>query len=230
MSGGAPVRWIVDTLDTGSAIIGAHADAEPEFGRRVGGELHRIGRAVRIGDFLAIPDTVREDVTGLVNVMGERIDSMRFETGETDTIIPAASRELMRTGLPLSLPPGAEVRWGNLEPIETFGAVEGRIQTLTNRGQFRFTLYDTLHDKGVSCYLAPAYKDIMRDAWGRLALVEGVISRDPISGRPMTVRQVQAIHLLEEGERDGWRRARGIAPPTNDISPEDAIRALRDAE
>lgn len=216
-----PVTWIIDQLDVSSAVIGAHARGPVGAVNRVVREYERVGRALQIGDVIDIPPSIRTDATGLLNIINNRVESIRFETGEADAILTLASKAAM-SGTPLIVQ--------NYEPVEVFGAVEGRIQTLTSRGELKFTLYDTLHDKAVSCYIAPAYKDIMRDAWGRLALVEGIVSRDPFTGRPLSVRRVQSIHLLEEGERGGWRRARGAAPPLNDISPEDAIRALRDAE
>jgi hypothetical protein len=112
---------------------------------------------------------------------------------------------------------------------EAYGAVEGRIQTLTSRGGLRFTLYDSLHDKAVSCYLAEDLEDIMRDAWGRRAIIEGRVSRDAKSGRPLAVRGITTLQVLPEIAPEKYRDLRGIARSTSGLSVEEAIKRLRDA-
>ena len=36
----------------------------------------------------------------------------------------------------------------------------------------------------------------MREAWGKLASVEGFIRREPGSGRPLTIRKIEKITIL----------------------------------
>ncbi len=117
-----------------------------------------------------------------------------------------------------------------LAPIVTKGAISGRVQTLSNRGSLRFTLYDLLHDKPVSCYLAAGREDLMLDAWGKLAVVEGSVRRHPLTGRPLTIRGITAVDIRPDPNAEDYRWARGVVPlPSNGMSPEDAIRHLRDA-
>jgi hypothetical protein len=117
-----------------------------------------------------------------------------------------------------------------METMPVYGAIEGRIQTLTNRGSLRFTLYDTHNDKAVSCYVAEGQEDLLRDVWGRRALVEGRIRRDSQTGRPLTIRDVRRIVPLPEPEPYRFYEARGILPlmPGEEM-PEERIRRLRDA-
>lgn len=70
----------------------------------------------------------------------------------------------------------------------------------------------------------------MRDAWGDLAVVEGIVKRDPRSGRPVTVRQVRAVELLPEVGPEDYKKARGLIPlgPDSQV-PEEVIRKARDA-
>jgi hypothetical protein len=112
---------------------------------------------------------------------------------------------------------------------DSYGAITGRVQTLTNRGGLRFALYDTLHDRAVSCYLAEGHESIMRDMWGRLASVEGLIRRDPITGRPLTIRDIRQIEPLPEHAPQALEAVRGISPSPQGLRAEDAIRRLRDA-
>jgi len=109
-----------------------------------------------------------------------------------------------------------------------YGGVQGRVQTLTNRGGLRCTLYDTLFDRAVSCYLEQGHEDIMRDVWGRVAVVEGLVSRDQITGRPQVVRGVRNVTVVRQTRSDAWTSTRGILPP-GPAEPEVVIRALRDA-
>ncbi len=112
-----------------------------------------------------------------------------------------------------------------------YGAFEGRVQTISNRGGLRFTLFDLLHDKAVSCYLAEGQQDIMADVWGRMAVVEGWVTRDPRTGRPRSVRRVRTVTAKGDGLPDGWRQARGAVPvPIGALSAEAAIRRIRDAD
>jgi hypothetical protein len=106
--------------------------------------------------------------------------------------------------------------------------VRGRVQTLSSRGRLRFTLYDALYDKAVSCYLAEGQEDIMRDAWGHVALVEGWVTRDPATDRPLSIRGIERVTLLPEGDPHGYRRARGAVLGRE--LPEAIIRRLRDGD
>ena len=62
----------------------------------------------------------------------------------------------------------------------------------------------------------------MRDAWGRVADVTGVITRHTDSGRPIAVRQV-----IDEVETMGFLAARGVVGGTEPA--EAIIRRIRDA-
>jgi hypothetical protein len=65
----------------------------------------------------------------------------------------------------------------------------------------------------VSCYIEPGNGDKLVDIWGKIATVEGVVTRDPETGRALAVRHITDIHLVEdEGQRDGYIRARGALP------------------
>ena len=117
-----------------------------------------------------------------------------------------------------------------ITPSPSYGAIQGRIQTLSNRGALRFTVYDLLYDRAVGCYISEVKEELLRNAWGRLAFIEGLVARDPINGRPLAVRQVSNISLLREPpDAPNYEDARGAGPSLTKLSPEDAIRRVRDA-
>jgi hypothetical protein len=90
------------------------------------------------------------------------------------------------------------------------GTIRGRVQTLQPRTGLRFVLYDLLHDKAVTCYLTEDQEDLMRDAWGRMVEVTGMITHDEITDRPRAIRRVADVQVLEEGaDAFAFRRARG---------------------
>lgn len=116
--------------------------------------------------------------------------------------------------------------------LVSIGAISGRVQTLSNRRSLRFNMYDTVHDKAVACYLQPGQEELMREAWGRRARVTGKVSRDSDSARPVAIRQILDIEILEDVAPGSYRRARGAAPWSaaggGDEMPEDIIRRIRD--
>ena len=70
----------------------------------------------------------------------------------------------------------------------------------------------------------------MIDVWGKLATVEGVVSRDPATGRPIAVRHVERVEPHDECSPDAYKAARGaVVPMPGSELPEDTIRRLRDA-
>jgi len=218
--GATRIEWVVEQLEVSSAVAtargvaanGAAPDVAQDEVERVVRSYLRIGRSLERGEPLKVPATVEREARGIVAVLGARIKTVRFETAEAEATVGVAQRQ----SKPLQLRP------------PSYGAVEGRVQTLSSRGGLRFTLFDTLNDKAVSCYLAEGFEDQMRDVWGRRAVVEGRVTRHPETGRPLAVRGITAVSVLPEVAPRAYRDLRGLSPTTT-LSAEEAIRRLRDA-
>ncbi len=218
VAGGVAILWLVDALDTGSALTAYRGSLMN------GGELAQLERVVRaygeVGQTLErngviTSRAVEKEARELLKVLqGGRVEALRFETPEIDAVISATLEDRPRS-----------------TTTEAYGAIEGRIQTLSRRGGLRFTLYDTLNDRAVSCYLAEDFdQELMRNAWGRRAIVEGWVKRDATSGRPLTVRRVSNVVVLPETEPGSYREARAAVPLADpSLLPELVIRRLRDA-
>jgi hypothetical protein len=218
------VAWIVADLEYSSALTtvkGVAADSEPpeivedEIRRVIQGYL-RVGKALEAGSPVPYEGAVAKEARAITSVINGTVKAVRFETAEDEARIAAPPKA------PTAPPDSIATRQA------TYGAVEGRVQTLSSRGRLRFTLYDTLHDKAVSCYLTEGQEEKMRDVWGKRAVVEGRIMRDPESGRPLSVREITGVEILRELGPGKFLSLAG-ASPSPDLRAEDAIRRLRDA-
>jgi hypothetical protein len=206
------IEWTIEALDRSSTITTVRGTAaEPEVIDRIttacliAGRHEAEGRPIPYGRPVIV---ALETITGILN---GHVQVARLETAEGDVALHSATS---------SKPP---------TPIQAYGAITGRIQALTNRNGLRFTLYDLLHDKAVGCYLTPGNEETMRGMWGRLAIVEGWVTRDRTTGRPLSIRRISQIVPKIEVEPGSYRHALGaVSWPEEAKSPE-IIRRMRDA-
>lgn len=207
------IDWVVADLETSSAIATVRGTSPRESAvEQVVTAYNVVGQALATGGRIPYGPEVSDAARGLTGILDGRVKAIEFETAIAEATILAVAQ--------------ADAKQTNFE--SAYGAVTGRVQTLTNRGSLRFTVYDLLYDRAVSCYLAEGREKIMRDAWGRLAIVEGLVRRDPATGRPLSIRQVQDVTVRQEGRIMDYLQARGAAPSVTGMSPEQAIRHLRD--
>lgn len=217
------IVWVIDALETGSALTAFRGQllngGRPQDIEEVVRAYAAVGSALESGEAIAYSPSVAREAYALASVLGDRVSAIRFETPETEATIAAPPSAANVIGLP----PAAKVA--------AYGAAEGQVQTLSNRGGLRFTLYDTLHDRAVSCYFSEDFdQDLMRDVWGRRAIVEGLVTRDGATGRPLAIRRVSNVVPLPAADRNAYRQARGVMVGAwSDESPERAIRRIRDA-
>lgn len=217
--GGPKIQWVVADLDWSSTIATAQGRADdPAHVERAVGAYATVGAYAARNEPIPYPQTVITATGTILSVLrggaDGGVDSIDFETADSEATVrarPVTSIEHKATVQP------------------HFGAVTGRVQALSNRGSLRFTLYDLLHDKAVSCYMAEGRESIMVDVWGKLAVVEGLVTRDERTGRVKSVRQVRRVSPQAEGEPGGYTIARGASPSLSGLSAGDAIRRIRDA-
>ena len=208
------VEWVIDDLQKSSAVATLRAVTDsPEKADQAIQVYEQVGQALSDGLPPPFSKKIDDSARALVGILGDGITSIKFETARHDVLITSA-------------PPALAAR----AISDAYGAVEGRIQTLTNRASLRFTLYDTLHDKGVSCYLDEGQEERMRGLWGKMAVVEGLVSRCPESARPLTIRNIRDIAPTPEEPEGDYTRAIGIVSiPEGAPMPEEVIRRMRDA-
>ncbi len=211
--GSERIEWRIEGLESGSAIItlrGA-ADSNPQEVRSVVRAYETVAKTASRGQPIPFGEAVRKPLARLRSLVNGRITSLRLETDRFDAELTGQEATKATTGK------------------SVYGAVEGRVQSLSSRGLLRFTLYDAADDYAISCYLRDGSEDVMRNAWGRLVSVEGRIKRNPETGRVSTVRDVTETGVIILEEDGDWRDAIGCAPAlVGPLSPEEAIRRGRD--
>lgn len=213
LSGDAAIEWLVTDLVASSAVTTAQGwSPQPQTVERVVDAYADVGERLQQGQVLPYSPKVRAAANRLRVIPGGKVESVIFETaaGEAEIGVKADALPSIRRA-------------------SAFGAISGRVQTVTNRGSLRFTLYDLLNDRAVSCYLAEGQQGLMLNAWGHLARVTGSVSRDGGSGLVQAVRRISQVEILEEPSQGDFLAVRGISPPVFDLTPEAAIRRIRDA-
>lgn len=207
------IRWYIHDLQVGSTIATVRGETDsPSKVERVVTAYGDVGVALQSGTRPSYSDPVVNAARAITQVLNGHISSVRFETADTDAIVK--SQAPMGTAAATAM---------------TIGAVEGRVQTLTSRKGLRFTLYDVLHDRAVSCYLRDDQEESMRPMWGKRAIVEGEISREKDTGRPVAIRRIRNFKVLPESQPGMYMKARGVAPMLPGAAlPEIIIRRLRD--
>jgi hypothetical protein len=209
------ITWEVESLETSSAIAtvrGSAVAGDPEGVTRVSVAYGVIGDALSRHSEIPYSSKVRRHARTLTKVLADSVTAIRLETPARDFTITRPGETPVEAAYTVDM-----------------GAIEGRIQTLSNRRSLHFTLYDTLNDRAVSCYLKLGDESMIQKYWGSRALVEGTIRRDA-SGRPVTIRDITDIVLLPERAPDEWLSTRGAMADVWDGEPaEVTIRKIRDA-
>jgi hypothetical protein len=214
---GAEIEWSIEELQAGSATTifrGLAKEADQQ--RRVEAVVRayaNVGASMERGAEIPYSEGVARAARGITSVLNGRIDEILFETEDMEAVITSAAARTQRRR------PAA---------VFAYGAVEGKVQTLSSRTGLRFILYDAF-GRGVPCHLSKGNEDMMRDAWDKWVIVEGRIRRDP-TGKPISIRDITDVAVREVGGPEDYREARGTVPVGPDgLSPEEAIRRLRDA-
>ncbi len=210
----ANVEWLVEDLQAGSARATLRGKAQDQSQvERVVDQYNQVGNALEgHGSLIEFPYRVQEAASHIQRFAGT-VDYVLLET-------ISASHTISGNGASIDKPTDS---WTSL------GEITGQVQLITNRGNLRFSLYDALFNKAITCYLRAGQEAMMRKAWDRQVVVFGNITRIGPLGRPVSIRDIKDIEVLESPISGAYRKARGAIPwKEGDMLPEDAIRALRD--
>jgi hypothetical protein len=214
IGGQTKIDWRIDDLNAGSAIATVRGDSpNQEIVEGVIRAYATVGNALQRQEPIPYSEKVRRVARKIQKRVQGSINSIRLETPFGEAVI---TRGYI----------------GRKEPPITYahGQVKGTVQTLTNRGGLRFTLYDAIFDKPISCYLDEGQEHIMRGTWGRKVVVSGLIGREAEQKRPVVVRHITNIDVIDDTVSGSYRDARGAIPYEKEKpKPEVIIRSIRDA-
>ena len=213
LTSSAEVTWIVEDLQPGSAIATVRGEADDlTMVENIVDRYGEIGKALERQEAPRGGLRIRQAVDAVRNLAAS-IEYVRFETPDADYTIYGHGKVLSQPAT-----------------MSAIGTVTGRVQTLSNRAGLRFNLYESIFDKAVACYLTQGQEESMREAWDRRARVSGRVSREAVTGRPIAIRQIAKVEVLEDAAPGSYRLAKGAVPwQEGDLLPEEAVRRLRDA-
>jgi len=211
----SPVEWVVEELYAGSAIATFHGVYDNvKIVETIVDAYEQVGEALAFGRDIPFSEAVRKNCRNITGVLNGKVTSLRFETPAHDFIISGRS-QVGEKSAPMKY---------------SLGTVKGTIQTLSMRKKLSFIVWDALFDKPVSCYIQEGHEELLREAWGKRAVVTGRIGRQAESGRPISIRDVKSIEVIEKPERGSYKHARGVLPwKQGDEKPEVFLRRMRNA-
>lgn len=211
------IEWDIEDLRSGSAIlaVAGRADSDEPV-QRVVSAFEDVGQSLQQHAPISYSRHVVREAEAITKLISTDIKAVRFSTARVEAII-YGTFDAKKIGF--------------TKPMVSFGTVKGRVQSISNRGKLRFTLYDSVFDRPVSCYVSEEQQNILLDIWDKVVFVSGRVTRQPDSGQPVSVREVKVIDIVPMIEPGSYRQARGALAEATAVEPaEVSIRRMRDAE
>ena len=215
----ADVRWVLAGLDYGSAAATARAvPLDDEAQQRIPAMYDNyVEAALRVRDGNADGEFPLHRQMHELMALANETHPIMIQTDGKQVVVEA----------PIA-PLNPSVAGDPKEDPLSLGTVRGRVETLSRRRGLSFYLYELATDAAVTCYMDWDLEDTMREVWGRIADVTGSVRRDAKTDRPLWIRRVTNVDPVDEGDPDGYRRARGAL---NTSEPAEVlVRRMRDAE
>ena len=213
VSSGAKINWVITELSAGSAMAtvqGVYEDAQ--LIENVVVAYENIGEVLQGGGKFPYSRSIENLVFDITKVIDGKITGIRLETQNNDYYITSSVKMgVVAKRLKYSI-----------------GSVKGMVETLSMRNQLQFTLFDSIFDKAVRCYLEKGQEDNMRDVWGKRAIVYGRVARNPENGLPVNIRGITDIQIIPPVDPNSYKQARGVFHwKEGDKKAEDIIGGIR---
>lgn len=212
--GDTDVVWSISDLEYGSAYVESQGYA-PTFEpiERVVSAYHIVAGAIFSRETIPYSYPVVESARKLASLIGENISALSMLAGEhiATRIVQPIERVV------------------KIEKVHSVGILTGQVETLQRRRN-SFTLYDSIFDQGIQCFVNDDLIEQLRYAWGKEVSVTGNITRDPETGRPLEMRDVISIDVQDNDQDDVLQQAKGILLQyASPIPSEKRIQELRHA-
>lgn len=209
------IKWEIVGLESGSAtaiVKGYYQDTS--LVEKVVEAYAVVGEALEKKRPIPYSTSVTTEAYALTTIIGGEISGIQFLTDSSQSRI-------------------SEPYPSEQEPkkMGSIGTISGLVETLSMRRNLRFILYDNMFDRAVTCHIDKDQEDLLRNLWGKQVSVTGNILREPFSGKPLEVRNINDITILYDRTTGGHKRAKGAIPwKKGDLLPETRIRHERDEQ
>jgi hypothetical protein len=129
---------------------------------------------------------------GNTSVLSPKVaKAARRITGVLNGVIPELS--LVSGDEVVSISTPAVDKRRKLEYVAAFGSLTGLIQTISKTRGLQFRVLDETSGSSVAGKLEPELTELMRELWDRRATIEGVITRERRTGRPISMTDVERV-------------------------------------
>jgi hypothetical protein len=218
------LHWVV--IDLGTASLDAVIRAEPtnpryyELAPRVAeGSVE----ALRIADTgEALPPYLSDSGLNVLETLARGL-GRNGATGLTVTHLEAESTAHVRRET------GENVKRLRVPAVRAIGSVTGALEAITLHGAPRFSVYDTVTRRPVSCRFPAESLEEVKAALGKRVNVAGLVHRNS-RGQPLRVEKAKLTVLPSSADLSTADRLVGHDPNfTGDLATDDYMRELRDA-
>jgi hypothetical protein len=209
-------EWELEEQQKGSAFIQVRALSEDiALVDRTIRAFDEIAEALARGEVIGFSPNVAKHAYALTGLINGQIRAISFLTDfNTYTISEHRDQKSVERQTK------SNIAWGT---------VKGYVATINGRQKLQITVYDSLFDKAIICFLPEKFLSEAGEWWHKEVAVTGRVYRDVETGRPIRVRDVIDVEVLDSQGIEAFEAVRGILPhEPNDELPEATIRRLRD--
>lgn len=213
----------IEDLTSGSALVTSSImfDAEGPA-RQFTSDFTKVGAVARGDNVVAFPKGLQEAANRLRSVAAADTSGITIAS-EADDVLILPSTDMLDEHV-------ASPRLASPSPsMETYGALRGKLQSVSSRSGLKVVLYDDLFDKAVRCSLTEEQHETVRELWDKHVIVEGLIRRDSETGRPLSISNIWAIREDVRGlASQAWANAYGVLSGVEpEVPVEESIRKVR---
>lgn len=214
IAAGKTIEWQIIELSAGSAtaVIQGIADTDEDDVEKITTAYALIGQQLQFGKPIPYSPKVIQSARKIASVLDGKVSSIEFGIdGEIYHITQSGFQEKPMT------------------KAYSYGVITGKVENLIGHKTLKFTLYDNLFNRGVTCYVEEEKRELLRNIWGKTVSVTGYIYRDIITGRPLEIHDIETVEIVPMREPGAYKKARGaLSWKPGDETADQTIRRLRD--
>ncbi len=219
---GAPSEWKVHALSYNSPLrLEAEPKLEPRFETRRTVIVERV-RGLISGRQRNPSPAEKKAVDSLRAVLNGKITGVVVSTRSGDATLrplpPKVAEEKQ------------QVDNASFMERPVLGTVSGRAYVVNIRKDLLFELDDPKSGNVVLCYLEPQQRAWLDGLLGQMVEVDGLISRDAVSGKPIAVRSITRIEERELVAAGAFDQIPGLFKDRLNVESDEAVRRIRNGE